>query len=54
MKTESKKSASKLHEALRKKIGSSGFKNFDDFVKNAGLFEGEQITLKSIREKAWR
>ncbi len=54
MKTEPKKSTSQLHADLRKKMGPSGFKNNEDFEKMAGLFEGMDITLKSLREKAWK
>ena len=54
MKTGSNNAASKLHAALRKKIGTSGFKSYEDFVKNAGLFEGHNVTVKSLREKAWK
>ena len=54
MKTGAKNDTSKLHAALRKKIGTSGFKNYEDFVKNAGLFEGQNITIKTLREKAWK
>jgi hypothetical protein len=54
MKTGTKKTTSKLHAALRKKIGLSGFKNYEDFAKNAGLFEGQNITVKTLREKAWK
>ena len=54
MKTEPKKSTSQLHAELRKRIGPSGFKSNEDFEKMAGLFEGMNITLKSLREKAWK
>ena len=54
MKTSIKSATSKQHTALRKKIGASGFKSYEDFAKNAGLFEGHKITLKTLREKAWR
>lgn len=54
MKTETKKTTSKLHTALREKIGPSGFKNIADFEKGAGLFEGMSISLKNLREKAWK
>jgi len=54
MKMHSNNPTSKLHLALRKKIGVSGFKNYEDFVKNAGLFEGQNVTVKSLREKAWK
>ena len=54
MKASIKSTTSKLHAALRKKIGASGFKSYEDFAKNAGLFEGQKITLKTLREKAWR
>jgi hypothetical protein len=54
MKAGVNKPTTKLHAKLRKKIGASGFKNHEDFVKNAGLFEGLNITVTSLREKAWR
>ncbi len=54
MKTGIKIGTSKLHKALRKKIGESGFKSNEDFEKSAGLFEGQNVTVKSLREKAWR
>lgn len=54
MKTSIKRATSKQHAALRKKVGASGFKSYEDFAKNAGLFEGQKITLKILREKAWR
>jgi hypothetical protein len=54
MKTDAKNAISKLHMTLRKKIGASGFKDIVDFEKNAGLFEGQNITAKSLREKAWK
>lgn len=54
MKADTKESSSKLHAILRKKIGVAGFKNEADSEKNAGLFEGQNITAKSLREKAWK
>jgi hypothetical protein len=54
MNTDVKKPISKLHLKLRKKIGVSGFKDYEDFVKNAGLFEGQNITAKNLQETAWK
>ena len=54
MKIGTKKDTAKLHTALRKKIGPTGFKNTADFEKGAGLFEGMNISLNGLREKAWK
>ena len=54
MKTGVKTVTPRLHKTLRKKLGESGFKSNEDFEKNAGLFEGQNISIKSLREKAWR
>ena len=54
MKTSTSSNSLKMHTELRKKIGESGFKDTSDFEKNAGLFEGQQITVKKLREKAWK
>ncbi len=54
MKTDTRIATLKLHATLRKKIGASGFKNSEDFEKNSGLFEGQNITVKTLREKAWK
>ena len=53
MKTRIKSTTLKLHKALRKKIGESGFKSNQDFEKSAGLFEGLNISAKNLRKKAW-
>lgn len=54
MKTTTKKTTPKLQAALREKVGPTGFKNVADFEKGAGLFEGMDISLKTLREKAWK
>ena len=54
MKTGIKTATSKLHKTLRKKLGESGFKSNEEFEKSAGLFEGQNVSVKSLREKAWR
>jgi hypothetical protein len=49
-----KKTRAQIHKSLRKKIGKSGFKNHEDFEKSAGLFECQNITVQTLREKAWK
>jgi hypothetical protein len=54
MRTNNSRTIEKLHLKIRKKIGTSGFINNEDFEKSAGLFEGQNITVKKLREKAWK
>jgi hypothetical protein len=54
MKTTTKKTTLKSQAALRDKVSPSGFKNNADFEKGAGLFEGMEISLKTLREKTWK
>ncbi len=54
MKSKKEYTIAQKHAALRRRIGASGFKDSTDFQKCAGLFEGQNITLRSLREKAWK
>jgi hypothetical protein len=44
----------KKHSDLIKKYGRSKFKDTKDFIKNAGAWEGENVSLDRIRDLAWK
>jgi hypothetical protein len=48
------KTVEKKHNDLVKKIGRSKFKDSKDFIKNAGAWEGEQVSVDKLRALAWK
>ena len=44
----------KKQSDLAKKYGKSKFKDSKDFIKNAGAWEGENVSVDKIRELAWK
>ena len=50
-----RKTRAELHAQLLKRIGKSKFKSAQDFINNAGLWEGRKdITIEATRERAWK
>jgi hypothetical protein len=48
------KTKEKKHNDLVKKYGTSKFKDSKDFIKNAGVWEGENVSVDKIRDLAWK
>ncbi len=48
------KTKEQKHSGLVKKYGRSKFKDSKDFIKNAGAWEGENVSVDRIRERAWK
>ncbi len=48
------KTKEQKHSGLVKKYGRSKFKDSKDFIKNAGAWEGENVSVDIIRERAWK
>ena len=43
-----------INEKTEKNITKGTFKSKDAFLKLCGIWQGKNITLKKIRDKAWR
>jgi hypothetical protein len=54
MKTVTNKTKEQKHAELKRKYKKSSFKSDADFVKNAGLWQNENVNAEKLRELAWK
>ena len=53
LKYRKKETRAALHALLIKRFGRSKFKSSQEFIANAGLWVGLDVSAQELREKAW-